>query len=315
MNVYFLSIFFLLIFKISTDEPENINDEEYMKSMDSSVCAGTTGSSCKDTILHGGRLCCEVVEKNGDDIQTTCEMKTTKEEQNLIVGASHIINKELGGIAIYNEKYGGTTGESIEERKFLIQRTISISCKTWDFSVNIIDGEYTNKEINILSSENHCLSYFNPYLIHTSTNRRKVNRDICYQAKLLPSTRKEGIYCGYMEIEIIEPHATETKQTCFLYAPNVLNNKVLDEATRLNLNAMSKKNEDDTIKYNFVIYGPQGKGYKYDSETRVVEEVQDQTDYDYSKVKLDNYEDDESNNGNINKLSICFLIFISLFLL
>ena len=118
-----------------------------------------------------------------------------------------------------------------------------------------------------------------------------------------------------MEIEIREPHAAETRKTCFLYAPNVLNNKVLDEATRLNLNAMSKKNEDDTIKYNFIIYGPQGKGYKYDSETRVVEEVQDQTDYDYSKVKLDNYEDDESNNGNINKLSICFLIFISLFLL
>ena len=95
-------------------------------------------------------------------------MKTTREEQDLIVGSSRIINKELGGISIYNEKYGGTVGDSIEERKFEVQRTISISCKTWAFAVDIIDGEYTDKEIKILESEKHCLSYFNPYLLHSS---------------------------------------------------------------------------------------------------------------------------------------------------
>ena len=157
------------------------------------------------------------------------------------------------------------------------------------------------------------MSYFNPYLIHTSTNRREVNRDICYGAALLKSTRDEGINCGYMEIEIIEPGATETRQTCFLFDPKVLDNKVLDEATRLNLNAISKKNENNNIKYNFVIYGPQGKGYKYDSETRIVEEVQDQSGYDYSNVKFFSYDDE--NNGFINKISICFLIVINLFLL
>jgi hypothetical protein len=240
-------------------------------------------------------------------------MKTTKQEQDLIVGSSLTINKELGGIAIYNEKYGGTVGSSIEERKFEIQRTITITCKTWDFSVDIIDGIYTNKEIKLLSSDQHCLSYFNPYLIHTSTNRREVNRDICYGAALLKSTRNEGINCGYMEIEIVEPHATEKRKTCFLYDPKVRNNKVLDEATRLNLNAMSKKNENDNIKYNFVIYGPKGEGYKYDSETKIVEGIQDTSDYDYSKVKLYIYDDE--NFGFINKMSISFLILIILFLL
>ena len=309
MKVYYLSIFFLLITNIFTQD----SDDEYLKSIDSAICAGTESRLCQTTNLSNGRLCCEVFEKNGDEIQETCEMKTTKQEQNLIVGSSRIINKELGGIAIYNEKYGGTVGSTIEERKFEIQRTITITCKTWDFSVDIIDGIYTNKEIKLLSSDQHCLSYFNPYLIHTSTNRREVNRDICYGAALLKSTRDEGINCGYMEIEIIEPGATETRKTCFLFDPKVLNNKVLDEATRLNLNAMSKKNEDNNIKYNFVIYGPQGKGYKYDSETRKVEEVQDESGYDYSNVKFFSYDDE--NNGFINKISICFLIVINLFLL
>ena len=312
MKVYYLSIFFLLITNIFTQD----SDDEYLKSIDSVICAGTESRLCQKTLLNNGRLCCEVFEKNGDEIQETCEMKTTKQEQNLIVGSSRIINKELGGIAIYNEKYGGTFGSTIEERKFEIQRTITITCKTWDFSVDIIDGIYTNKEIKLLSSDQHCLSYFNPYLIHTSTNRREVNRDICYGSALLKSTRDEGINCGYMEIEIIEPGATETRQTCFLFDPKVLDNKVLDEATRLNLNAMSKKNENNNIKYNFVIYGPQGKGYKYDSETRIVEEVQDQSGYNYSNVIFFSYDDDDNgNNGYINKISICFLILINLFLL
>ena len=78
---------------------------------------------------------------------------------------------------------------------------------------------------------------------------------------------------------------------------------------------MSKKNEDNTIKYNFVIYGPQGEGYTYDSESRKVEEVQDKSDFDYSNVKFYHYDDGENNNGIINKLSVWFLIFINLLFL
>ena len=99
----------------------------------------------------------------------------------LIVGSSHVINKELGGLQIYNAKYGGIAGNTVEERKEKVQRTIKITCKTWDFSVNIIDGDdYTEDEIKILESENHCLSYFNPILLHISSNRRSVTRERYY---------------------------------------------------------------------------------------------------------------------------------------
>ena len=70
-----------------------------------------------------------------------------------------------------------------------------------------------------------------------------------------------------MEIDIKEPLATEKRTTCFLYDPNVANNKVLDEATRLNMNTMTRKIEDDNINYNYTIYKSNGKGYSYDSLT------------------------------------------------
>ena len=211
MKVYFLSIFLILFNFISNDA-----DDDYILASDSESCAETL-SSCRDTILHEGRLCCEIEESIGHNRDISCEMKTTLEDQMLIVGSSKTINKELGGLAIYNEKYGGTVGDSIEERRFETERTIKITCATWNFSVNIIDGEYTSEEIDILKSDNHCLSYFNPYLLHTGSNRRNVTRDTCYKASLLPSTKNEGISCGYMEITIIEPNAVENRTTCFLY--------------------------------------------------------------------------------------------------
>ena len=296
MDIYFLFIFLILFNFISNDE-----DDDYAIQMESNRCVSSQPRTCRNVQLSGDRLCCEYFETNADEVQDTCEMKTTKEAHMSIVGSSKIINKELGGLAIYNEEYGGMYGGNITERKFEVQRTITITCATWSFSVDIIDGEYSEDEINILQSDKHCLSYFNPYLKHTISNRRKVTRDICYKASLLPSTKESGISCGYMEIDIKEPNGNEEKRTtCFLYDPKVASSKTLDESTRLNLNDMTKKKENDEINYNFTIYGPEGKGYTYSSKTREVEEVEDDpSNYNY-------------NYGTINRLSSRFVILIFL---
>ena len=293
-----MHLFFILFNFISNNE-----DDDYAIQMESNQCTSSLPRTCRDVQLSGDRLCCEIFETNADEIQETCEVKTTKEAQMSIVGSSKIINKEFGGLAIYNEEYGGMYGGNITERKFEVQRTITITCATWYFSIDIVDGEYSEEEINILKSDKHCLSYFNPYLKHTTSNRRKVTRDICYKALLLPSTRQSGISCGYMEIDIKEPNGKEEKKTtCFLYDTKVASSKTLDESTRLNFNDMTKKNENDEINYNFTIYGPQGKGYTYSSKTREVKEVEDDpSNYDY------NY-----NYGTINKLSSCLVILIFL---
>ena len=320
MDIYFLIIFLILFNFISNDE-----DDEYTIQMESNLCASAEPKTCRDVKLSGNRLCCEIFETNADEIQETCEVKTTKEAQMSIVGSSAIINKELAGLAIYNEEYGGAYGDNITERIFDVQRKISITCETWDFSIDIIDGEYSDEEIKILQSDNHCLSYFNPYLKHSKNNIRNVTRDICYKALLLPSTKEYGISCGYMEIDIKEPNGKEEKRaTCFLYDPNVTITKILDESSRLNLNDMTRKNEDDKITYRFTIYGPEGKGYTFSSETRQVEEAELQmgfvpedvpsnSNYNYDKEEETiNEPSKKPNYGTINKLSCCLVVLIIL---
>ena len=75
-----------------------------------------------------------------------------------------------------------------------------------------------------------------------------------------PSTRREGLSCGYLEIDIQEENGiVEKRQTCFLYDPKVASSKTLDEATRLNFNGLSKKAENDNINYQFTIFGYNGE--------------------------------------------------------
>ena len=51
---------------------------------------------------------------------------------------------------------------------------------------------------------------------------------------------QQGISCGYKENDIQESHnIVEKRKTCLFCDPNVKNNKVLDEATRLYLNELS----------------------------------------------------------------------------
>ena len=297
MKVFFL-LFLLSTINISQEEDEYDptsspeNDKAYCEDKSSSI-------ACRERILTGNRLCCDIEEATADGPIESCEVKTTFEEQQRIVGSSLVINKELGGLQIYNPKYGGVSGSTLEERKDNIRRTITITCASWQYSVNIIDDhDYTTEDIAILESENHCLSYFAPILMHTSSNRRSVTKETCNNALLLSSTKQKEISCGYMEIDIQESHnIVETRKTCFLYDPNVKNNKVLDEATRLNLNALSKKATDDSINYSFKIYPANGNGYSYDSKTG---SVQDAT-----------YEDD----GNINRININCIFLIILLLL
>ena len=327
----YIPFFFLLLFNIISIkgddddyDPTKVTEEDDKKNceyIDPSI-------PCRSRKLSEGRLCCDIYEVTADDISETCEVKTTKEEQMLIVGSSKIINKELGGLQIYNSEYGGIAGNSSEERKEIVQRTIRITCDTWDFSVNIIDGdEYTEKEINILESENHCLSYFTPLLLHISSNRRPVSREICYKASLLPSTRRQGLSCGYMEIDIQEEHGIiEKRQTCFIYDPKVTSSKKLDEATRLNLNALSKKNENPNVNYQFNLFGYNGTGYSYDSSTGIVRDKKDDPSiFDYNDFLLHNdlsFVEEEENQPNKNdssrimsRLSINCVLLLIIFIL
>ena len=260
MKEYLLFFFFLILFNITlNDEQEGYDPEydptKYLEEDDKNYCEDRESTSfCQERILNEGRLCCDVIEVTADENSATCEVKTTKEEQMLLVGSSIVINREFTGLRIYNQEYGGIEGNSTEERIEQIRRTINIICKTWRFDVSVTGGEYTQREIKILQSDNHCLSYFTPYLYHIGSTRRDINREICYRAKLLSSTRNQGLSCGYMEINIQEGKGiTETRTTCYLYDQNITITKKLDEATRFTLDDLSTKSQNPEFNYQFTL--------------------------------------------------------------
>ena len=268
-NYLFLFILLLIPFSFQEDSPPDTLE------LDGKNCINAVYEDCDKVIINTpGHICCQINDESAYGvIKQACELKTTKEAQNKLVGSSFIINKELGGIQIYNEKYGGVSG-NITERAEQLRRDITINCYTWDLFVKLINvKDYTSKEISILKSDNHCLTYFNSYLFPTITNKRQVTKEICFNALLLPSTKNEGITCGYMEIDIEKSGSNENIKTCFLYEPKVVNIGILDESTKGNLNALTKKSEDDNINYNFTIYAKNSAIYSYDSRNEKITEI------------------------------------------
>ena len=119
MKEYVLFFFFLILFNITlNDEQEGYDPTKSIEENEKNYCEDLESYLfCQERKLTGGRLCCDVIEITDDEFSQICEVKTTKEEQMLLVGASIAINKEFSGFRIYNQKYGGIEGSSTEERK------------------------------------------------------------------------------------------------------------------------------------------------------------------------------------------------------
>jgi len=271
MKVHYLFSFIILtLIYFSIQEDSQLSTLE----IDSENCINSNYENCEDVVIKTpGHICCQINEETSITQRQTCEIKTTKEEQNKLVGSSFIINKELGGVQIYNEKYSGVTG-NITEREEKLRRDITINCYEWDLFVKLINVEdYSPQDISILESENHCLTYFNSFLIPSEINKREVTKETCFNALLLPSTKRSGISCGYMEIDIEKSNSVESIKTCFLYDPKVVQIGILDESTKGNLNALTKKNDDFYINYNFTIYAENKDVYAYDSRTGIITDI------------------------------------------
>ena len=107
-----------------------------------------------------------------------------------------------------------------------------------------------------------------------------------------------------MEINIQgEKGITETLKTCYIYDPNIIITKKLDETTRFTLDDLSTKRQNTKINYQFKIYGYNGTGFSYDSNTGVVTSF------------VEEEEDNHGNNIIINLFSIHCILLIILFLL
>ena len=99
---YFFPFIILLLISFSFQE----NSPTSTLELDADNCINAIYEDCDKVIINTpGHICCQINDESANGIiKQNCELKTTKEAQNKLVGSSFIINKELGGIQIYNEK-------------------------------------------------------------------------------------------------------------------------------------------------------------------------------------------------------------------
>ena len=152
--------------------------------------------------------CCYITSVFGNETEKICELspKPIKDISNIIKAKQFKpLLKEVFGFAKYTE------GE-INPFDFAIGMNAKVHCKDGDVELNIEEFKYTDDEIKILSSGEHCLNYTISGLINNDT------KDLtCQNGKLLKSSKDAGIECGNLVINLKGNSTEQTINSCTIF--------------------------------------------------------------------------------------------------
>ena len=224
-----------------------------------------SGSDDKDKcvalpVSEKNAQCCYITSVNQEDeTEKICELspKPLKDISNIIKAKQFKpLLKEVMGFAKYN-------GGEISPDDFGFGMDLKVHCKDGDIELNIEDIKYTDDEIKILSSGEHCLNYTLSGFIDEDT------KDLtCQNGKLLKSSKDAGIECGNLVVNIKGNSTEETFKSCMIFPfemlskmtmPPYLNEKINEIASFFALIGVDK----------ITIELSDSKGHKvsYDSDT------------------------------------------------
>ena len=151
--------------------------------------------------------------------------------------------------------------------------TTLYKCKKQSMSFTFGGYTYTNSEIEILKSDNNCLRLFY-YSIGDviGINKKNIVKNDCLNAKILETTKKENINCGFSEFTILWSDDTNTDfNTCYYLPKLAIKSKQLDSQTESFLNQMnnyiSQRENKVSKSYKVKITDSDGNVLVYDSAT------------------------------------------------
>lgn len=141
------------------------------------------------------------------------------------------------------------------------------NCKdgTWAFRFGF--DTYTDEEIEILQSENHCMSYF--YGLNEFTSKEE-----CFNSEILPSSKKAGLSCGYFEFNIKYSDGTsQTIKSCNIFNKDIITNNHLDDKSKENFESFvntNKNNEKTVVSFVVALSDDKENSVVYDSLTQSI---------------------------------------------
>lgn len=190
--------------------------------------------------------------------------------------------------ALYKEIWGYVTNNMIQSSKI----EMTYFCKDGTASTRFGFDTYTDEEIKILKSKNHCMSYFYGYNTFAS-------KEECFNSEILPSSKKVGLSCGYYEFNIKFSDGTSKNiKSCNIFNKDVITNGHLDDKSKESFESFVNSNTDnDKIALSYVVEFSDDKGNSivYDSLTQSINK--------------------NSNNSQKMISLVNYLLFISLLLI
>ena len=203
---------------------------------------------------------------------------------------------------------------------FIFNQEIKCKGKSTNLDINI--NSLTNKEINILNSDNHCLYYFSQSI--SKGKNYKVSKERCFNADLIQSSKDAGIECGYYNFTLIYGNGKiKNYQTCYLFNPDFINYKKFDFYSKINIETLIEtfidvdKRNGEFISYKINISLSNEKSFTYNSIVDVIKENEDfiirNNGIDKNLYNQYEYEDDLENTKYFN-LNIYIILFIIILL-
>ena len=195
--------------------------------------------------------------------------------------------KEISGYVIY----GYTNSVSQEYLKTKMEYQCKDGTATYLFAYDT----YTNDEINVFKSGNHCMKYFYYNSLLNSKND-------CFNSEITPAQKNAGLSCGYYEYNIKYSDGTsESFKSCNVFNKALINYGKLDDKTKENFETFVSTNQNGNkivLSYSVDFSDSSGNKFVYDSVSQ--------------KIMIGN---DETNNSVIHSISKYLTLIIGLLFL
>ena len=217
-------------------------------------------TSCKSVQLNSGYYqCCKMTTSVSSFSVSLCSAQITpiSEYKRLMeMESTKAIFKESFGIVKYG--YGYSQGINADS----IKSTLTYDCADGQVTTELGYDTYTEEEIDILESDEHCLDYTLGYRTFSSKQE-------CYDSLLLPSSINVGLSCGYYKYSIkYSDGSTYEIESCGIFNKDLLGQKSLDQQSKDSFKSFVNTNKDGdkiVLSYEVSLSNKEGQYLVYDS--------------------------------------------------
>jgi hypothetical protein len=232
---------------------------------DISLCMKNNNTkNCTNVRLTSGVYqCCNVNVYSSVVFQSICSVQITPISEFIKfmeTGSIKALYKEIFGYIIYHNSLNSTIIDYIKFKADYV-------CKDGNTTIKFGYDTYSDSEINVLQSENHCLSYI--YYDNFFTSKQN-----CFNSVLTQNAKDAGLSCGYFEFHLkYSDGLTDTIQICNIFNSELINYGQLDDKTKESFETIISTYKDGTkvvISYNVEFSDKKGNTLFYDSTTQKV---------------------------------------------